>query len=278
MAGMTALQRQCPADASDDNEEPVFLLSAGWRSGSTLLQRLVMSDLRVFIWGEPYDECGIVQAVAGGMKAFRTGWPPDEYFHDDRPINQLTGEFIANLFPSLIDWRNAQRSLFDVMFSEPAKRLGIKRWGIKEVRFTAEHCTYLRWLYPRAKFVFLCRNPLDAYRSYCRYGHCWYDTFPDKPVFTPTQFGAHWRRLMEGFMHEAEALDALLLKYEDLIADPAVLDNLEHHLDITIDRTLLGYKVGSSENGGWKAQVNTLERWLLRRAVTPLAQRMGYDW
>jgi hypothetical protein len=29
---------------ADGDEAPIFLLSAGWRSGSTLLQRLLMSD------------------------------------------------------------------------------------------------------------------------------------------------------------------------------------------------------------------------------------------
>ena len=277
-AGLTELQRLCPADVADDNEEPIFLLSAGWRSGSTLLQRLVMSDPRVLIWGEPYDECGMIQALAGSMKAFRAGWPPDEYFYDGRAPKQLTGEWIANLFPSLVDWRNAQRSLFDVMFSESAKRAGAERWGIKEVRFTSEHCAYLRWLYPRAKFVFLYRNPLDAYRSYCRYGRSWYDTFPDRPILTPAQFGAHWRGLMEGFLREAQALDALLIKYEDLVSGGAALGELDHYLGITIDRTVIESKVGSSERGGKKAHVNALERWLLRREVKPLSQRLGYDW
>lgn len=275
MSGLAELQEMSPIDDLDD--EPVFLLSAGWRSGSTLLQRLVMSDSRVFIWGEPYDECGMIQMLAESVKAFRSGWPPEEYFYDGRASTQLTEEWIANLFPSLADWKNAQRSLFNVMFSEPAKRSGAERWGIKEVRFTSEHCAYLRWLYPRAKFVFLYRNPMDAYRSYCRYGRSWYNTFPDTPIFTPTQFGNHWHRLMEGFLKDTKTLGALLLKYEDLVSESTALDELDRYLGIDVDRSLLRQKVGSSERSGKKVQVNALERWLLSRAVHPLAQRLGYD-
>lgn len=278
MAGVAQLQKLCPADATNDPEAPIFLLSAGWRSGSTLLQRLIMSDSRVLIWGEPYDECGLIQALAGSMKAFRPGWPPQEYFYDGTPPDQLSGEWIANLFPSLEDWRTSQRALFDAMFSDPAKRAGAARWGIKEVRLDAAHCTYLRWLYPKARFVLLYRNPLEAYRSYCRYGRSWYDTFPDRPVFTPTAFGAHWRALMEGFLRDAKALDALLIRYEDLVSGRTPLDELERYLDIDIDRSVLKAKVGTSERGGKKVPVNALERWLLRRAVGPVAGEMGYVW
>lgn len=276
--GVRQLQALCPADAAADTQAPIFLLSAGWRSGSTMLQRLIMSDPGVLIWGEPYDECGLVQALAGSMQAFRPDWPPRDYFYDGTPPDKLIGEWIANLFPSLDDWRLGQRALFDTMFAAPAQRAGASRWGVKEVRLTAEHCAYLHWLYPRAKFVLLYRNPLEAYRSYSRYGRSWYDTFPDRPVFTPTQFGAHWRLLMEGYLRDARALGAMLVKYEALVSGQVSLAELDSHLGITVNRSVLERKVGSSERGGEKARVNGLERWLLRRAVGPLAAQLGYAW
>ncbi|OYY94858.1 MAG: hypothetical protein B7Y41_04690 [Hydrogenophilales bacterium 28-61-23] len=274
--GVNQLQTLCPADGGDDAEAPIFVLSAGWRSGSTLLQRLVMSDPSVLIWGEPYDECGLIQALADSMKAFRPGWPPQEYFYDGTPPDQLTGEWIANLFPSLEDWRKGQRALFDAMFAMPAKRAGAKRWGIKEVRLTAEHCAYLRWLYPKARFLFLIRNPLEAYRSYCRYGRSWYDVFPHRPVFTPTAFGRHWKMLAEGMLDQAISLDAQVIRYEDLISGKVDLTGIERYLGTNLDHAVLNKKVGSSERGGEKAKVNALEKWLLRRAVSPLAEQLGY--
>ena len=278
MAGLKQLQALCPADATKDPEAPIFLLSAGWRSGSTLLQRLIMSDSRVLIWGEPYDECGLIQALAQSMKAFRPGWPPQEYFYDGTPPNQLSGEWIANLFPSIEDWRKGQRALFDEMFAAPAKRAGAARWGIKEVRLDAEHCAYLHWLYPKARFVLLYRNPLEAYRSYCRYGRSWYDTFPDQPVFTPTAVGTHWRKLMEGYLAGAESIGALLVRYEDLIGPNPPLEALDTYLGIQTDHGVLTQKVGSSERGGERVKVNVLERWLLKRAVGPIAKEIGYEW
>ncbi len=277
-SGVAQLQMLSPSNGADDPEAPIFLLSAGWRSGSTLLQRLIMSDSRVLIWGEPYDECGLIQVLADSMKAFRPGWPPQEYFYDGTPPDQLSGEWIANLFPSLEDWRSGQRALFDTMFAEPARRAGAAHWGIKEVRLDAAHCAYLRWLYPKARFVFLYRNPLEAYRSYCRYGRSWYDIFPDRPVFTPTAFGLHWRKLMQGYLRDAKALDALVIRYEDLVTGRAPLEQLEAYLNIRIDRSVLKAKVGTSERGGEKARVSALEQWLLRRAVAPVAESLGYKW
>ena len=124
-----------------------------------------MSDSRVLIWGEPYDECGMIQLLANATMPFRADWPPGEYFYDGRPPHELSGDWIANLFPALEDFRNGHRALFNRMFAEPARRAGVSRWGIKEVRLGIEHGLYLRWLYPKARFLVLYRNPLDAYRS-----------------------------------------------------------------------------------------------------------------
>ena len=275
--GLRELQALCPAGAADDPESPIFLLSAGWRSGSTMLQRLLMSDPGVLIWGEPYDECGLIQAMADSSKAFRPGWPPKDYFYDGTPPHQLTGEWIANLFPGLEDWRRGQRALFDTMFAQPARRAGARRWGIKEVRLTSEHALYLRWLYPNAKFLLLYRHPLEAYRSYSAYGRSWYDTFPDKPMFTPRQFGSHWRRLMQGFVDDADALGALLVKYEDLVSGGLSLDQIDGYAGIATRHGVMRQKVGSSERSGTRTPVDRLEQWLLRRQVLPLSQRLGYD-
>lgn len=282
LSGVAELARLCPGDAAREPESPIFLLSAGWRSGSTLLQRLIMSDSRALLWGEPFDECGVIQAMAASVRAFRRGWPPPEYYlshHGDVKPGELADDWIANLFPAAAELRDGHRAFFEATFAAPARRAGAARWGIKEVRLTAEHAHYLRWLYPNARFLFLYRNPLDAYQSYCRYGRNWYDTWPDKPVFTPASFGRHWKLLIEGFLREEKALGALLVRYEEMVAGKEeVLGAIERYLDLRLDRSLLGRKIGSSERGGKQAPVSKLEKSLLKRAVAPCAGELGYRW
>jgi len=282
-SGIEALLTACPQNKVGDEEAPIFLLSAGWRSGSTLMQRLLMSDKGVLIWGEPYDECGLIQSMAESVKAFRPDWPRADYFYDGTPTSQLSGNWIANLFPSLEDLHNGHRALFDALFARPARAAGATRWGIKEVRLGTDHCAYLRWLYPKARFLFLYRNPLDAYRSYCGYGRNWYDVYPDKPVFTPTVFGTHWRNLIEGFMRDADKLGAQLVRYEDLITGQTHLGEVEEYMGIHIDRSILKLKVRNSEKikagsqlESERIKVSRLEKWLLKRAVSPLAEQVGY--
>jgi hypothetical protein len=281
-SGVTELNRLAGDRSVEDPESPVFLLSAGWRSGSTLLQRLIMSDPRVLLWGEPFDECGVIQAMAGTVKAFRSGWPPADYYlshHGSAKPGELADDWIANLFPAVDDLRRGHRAFFEATFAAPALRTGARRWGIKEVRLSAEHAYYLAWVYPQAKFLFLYRNPLDAYQSYCRYGRNWYDTWPDRPVFTPDAFGRHWRDLTAGFLAAERKLGARLVRYEDLVAgDEALLAAIEKHLELKLDRSVLGKKIGSSERGGAQAWVSRLEKRLLRGAVGPLAEELGYRW
>ncbi len=54
--GIAAIQKRWPNLENEEDERPIFILSAGWRSGSTLIQRLIMSKERILIWGEPIIE------------------------------------------------------------------------------------------------------------------------------------------------------------------------------------------------------------------------------
>src|SRR5258708_2685540 len=54
--GMAALDLVREYQEERDDECPIFLLATGWRSGSTLLQRIVSTDPNVLLWGEPLGE------------------------------------------------------------------------------------------------------------------------------------------------------------------------------------------------------------------------------
>src|SRR6185312_1965624 len=112
----------------------------------------------------------------------------------------------------------AHQAYFARLFAEPARRNGAERWGIKEVRLDCDHAFYLRWLFPRARFLFLIRNPYFAWRSYAARaakGWKWYHRWPDEPV-TVASFAAHWRRLAADFLENHHQVNGLIVRYEDL--------------------------------------------------------------
>ena len=74
--GIDSLRRRFSIPEFADAGRPVFLLAAGWRSGSTLVQRLLASTRRLMMWGEPYDHCGLIRSLAGSLGAFGEPWPP----------------------------------------------------------------------------------------------------------------------------------------------------------------------------------------------------------
>jgi hypothetical protein len=64
---ITAVQAGLDGSADRVDDEPLFVFSAAWRSGSTLLQRLIVSTERHFLWGEPYDLCDLIRRLADSL-------------------------------------------------------------------------------------------------------------------------------------------------------------------------------------------------------------------
>lgn len=257
-------------------DSPVFILSAGWRSGSTLLQRLVMSGGEVLVWGEPYANCDYLGKFADSLRIFTGDYPVDEWFIDrgspeDR--ERLSEKWIANLYPGVRDLLRAHRAFFDTLYGEPARRGGYGRWGFKEVRYGAAHAEYLRLLYPGARILFLYRNPYDAWRSY-RIWRNWYLRWPDQPIFTARQFGRLWHELVAGSLAAAGPLNARVVRFEDLAGGRESLPDLRDYLDLKLDAAVLAQRVKG--RGVPPDPIPAAELRLLRREVDPLAAELGY--
>ncbi|MGE0486790.1 MAG: sulfotransferase [Gammaproteobacteria bacterium] len=276
-AGLEILRGALPPTVDDDVEEPIFVFAAGWRSGSTLLQRLALSDPSLLLWGEPYDRCGLVPVLANMLRAFDREWPPAAYFGPVDDGDRLADRWVANLYPPLTALRAAHRAFFLELLGQPARARGAERWGFKEVRLGADAARYLNWLFPRARFCFLYRNPYDAWRSYRQRGAGWYREWPARPVLTPRAFGAMWRELTREFIDVAPAVGGLAVAYEALVSDPATVDRVEQYFGLQVDRTVLGKRVaGSGEARARPTWLPRAERWLLRSTVEPLATELGY--
>ncbi len=274
---------------SDDDyaDEPIFLFSAGWRSGSTLLQRLLCSSGDALIWGEPYDHCDLVRALSHSLTAILPEYPPDNFFLETRLKSAakegtsahaaLAESWIANLYPAISDLRAAHRTFFDTLYRAPAESSGYVRWGFKEVRLSFQHALYLKWLFPRAKFVFLVRNPYHSYRSFRPY-RGYFDRYPDRPVLTARQFGCHWRLLAEGFIERADEIGAIIVRYEKLVSDTDCVGMLSARLGLAIDEGILAQRIASGHKRESRPpRLPFFEQRQLRVSVEPFASKLGYD-
>jgi len=273
--GLAQIKQRWPDVQSDEQHSPIFILSAGWRSGSTLMQRLIMSTQSILIWGEPYSHARVISHLADGISAITESWPEDSWFVDHYDLNKLDSTFVANMYPPITDMQQACLAYFKTMFEVPARQKGFERWGLKDVRLTIEDAYFIKWLFPNARFIFLCRNPYDAYKSY-RQDRSWYFEWPDSPVFTATEFGCHWSALASGFYKGAADLGGIFLRYEDLVGDAAIINTLEKYLELQIDSSLLATKVGSHHRSGDKIPPYELKR--LKNEVENMANILGYKY
>jgi hypothetical protein len=118
------------AGAESEREAPIFLLSTGWRAGSTLLQRVLVTDPRLLIWGEPLGEMTIASKLAEMMSDFISPRNLRLWREQDDPSSaNLSISWVANLYPSGSEFRMALRSLFDQWLRGPAQKRGFTRWG-----------------------------------------------------------------------------------------------------------------------------------------------------
>lgn len=263
-----------PRDGTTDN--PILIFSAGWRSGSTLLQRLALSSNEALIWGEPYPYSDYIRTMAASLTCFTPTTPPDQFFLAEPPgfkgVDPNT--WTACMYPHPRHLVNAHRAFFWTLYRDPAIARGYSRWGLKEVVLSTQEAAYLRWLFPNAKLIFLYRNPYDAYRSYRCFGD-WYFRWPDSPVFTASSFGRIWRMLVDDFVAESHRLDGMLMRYEDLVSDPSTLIALSQHLSTSVSSDVTARKVTGRANAELPP-IPRLELLQLRRAVEPTASRLGY--
>jgi Sulfotransferase family len=265
-------------EMSDETEQqaPIFLLSTGWRAGSTLLQRILVTDQQLLLWGEPLGEMALVSRLAEMVSQLITpvllhSWGSQM----DAKSPTLSKSWIANLYPSADDFRSAMRGLFDQWLGRPALELGFARWGFKEVRLGATEASLLHWLYPNAKFVIIYRHPYDSYRSLADSHWETYYRYPDVPVNSAAGFAHLWNRLAMSWSELPPGFPCFHIKYEDLTRGQIDFRKLESWLGIKIKENLaLSTSVGRTAK---RKNLTWYERLIIAREANAGMNALGYS-
>jgi hypothetical protein len=209
----------------------VFVLAGGGRSGSTLVQRLLLSTGEIMVWGE---HAGILldglQRTLAGMRQ----WIDHKgAYHLQRFSQEGWNAWIPNLNPPYEDFLAGARASLVKSLAAPAARMGYRRWGFKEIRYNGAAAALLKTLFPAASIIVLVRNPRDALRSIKVTS--WY---ANDYGGRPESFLATWAANSASLATAASQLaGSLVLRYEDLIADPnKAVAAIAEHVGIDAER------------------------------------------
>ena len=226
------ITKRFPLNAVSSANKPVFILSTIWRSGSTALQRVLISDPSIQVWGEPYSNTNLIPMLAQSSMALAAPeWPDNRHFINlqvirDNPENY----FIANWYPPLQAMFESHRAMLDRLFKQPAEEMGKQKFGIKFVRLGLSEMHYLEWIYPDAKFIILVRNPWDCWRSYK--GYDWTYRWPKGIISTPKHFAKIWEKQTSELISQPETENVKILRYEDFIHPDFNWDRLKTFCDL----------------------------------------------
>jgi hypothetical protein len=229
-----------------------------------------------FIWGEPFGHAGLIERLADPLRVVNARWPEPHFIYRGHTTEALAEKFIANLYPPPKNLLAAYLAWFETCFAQPGRDAGKDRWGLKEVRLSADHASFLRWLYPAAKFLFLIRSPYAAFRSFAArrdQGWTWFHRWPTHPI-TPELFGRHWLELAASFRDCGEALGGLVLRYEDL--GDGGWEKIRDYVGFELSEEAIR---SNPRDGGPPplAALAPSDLDSLRAAVEPLAEQLGYQ-
>lgn len=256
-----------------DDSSPIFILSAGWGSGSTLVQRIVMSSNEVLVWGEPYDRAAPVHRVSSTISSIAHDWPPTSHYSSVQSLDTLSKSWVANLAPPIESLRAAHLAFFNAWLSLEGQNSETTRWGLKEVRLTIDHARYLRWLYPNARFLFVYRDLMPGYLG-CRRLN-WYSVWPNYRATHITRFAHHWQHLVNGFIDGYKDVGGMLIRYEDLVSGRLPLQTIRDYINVSsIDTDILNKKVGARSAS--RTPLILPERILLNSVARETRKRLGY--
>jgi hypothetical protein len=260
---------------------PIFVFSAGWRSGSTMLQRVITATGRGLVWGEAggaldrlADAFACYEQMLGpGGQRFKHGFGGNgasEFEAFRAAGDEGVNKWIACMNPPMPTFLLSFRALLEGIYARTAAELGYGGWGIKEVQSGIDAARFLRMLFPDARFVFLVRHPIACLTSIKRRN--WLDRPGDPRALE--YYAGHWSRLAGEFR---QASFGKLVKYEDLVSSPATQEELGAYLGYD---ELRG-RFGEVNRADWESHHDEALTFVEKRRLLRIAQaemrRYGYE-
>ena len=270
-----SISKRFPLTPVPSANKPIFILSTIWRSGSTVLQRTLVTDSSIQVWGEPYAETNLITSLTRSALALtQPNWPQPGHFLTQQAILDNPEEyFIANWYPPMQAMYESHRAMLDRLFRQPATTMGKDRFGIKFVRIGLEEMQYLEWLYPDAKFLILFRNPWDCWRSYK--GYDWMYRWPKGRISTVQQFAKLWEKQTRELLSHPQSELVQALRYEDFLHPEFNWDRLRNFCELprlnssALKKRLMGVNIPPQP-------ITTLDCHTIAKTCQNLAELLGY--
>jgi hypothetical protein len=231
------------------SNQPVFVFSACWRTGSTLVQRFLNTSDNLLIWGEPNFLLPFYNSYTHATRHFRNAaWQQDVIKKEG-----FSKAWSPILCPSENSLLEGYRNFFKTTYETELASFDKSRWGFKEVRQNAyEHASMMKTLFPDCRIIFHHRHPFDIYASLKHTD--FHKNFPDP--FQPMRFYA---KNMARFLDDeaVASLGAIVIRHEDFIAPGEVgeraMMQVAEHAAVKLKKTMrqtLAAKVGATAKKG----------------------------
>jgi hypothetical protein len=196
---------------------PIIVTSPTARCGTTLVQRLLSSSDNAFVYGE---EIGL------HVRHF-SDWLLENMMHLEQNGDRFDLEFQRTLHGEQNDWRPGLPppphvllpAYLETFFQVPmalqtySASIGRPLWGFKCPGLTSNAIRFLLTLMPRATVIYVVRDLVDALKS----AKARKFVNGDADL---VNFCTAWRDNLSGVLEQAEGQRILLVRYDDLCAQP----------------------------------------------------------
>lgn len=213
--------------------KPLFIFSLP-RSGSTLLQRMLMSHSKISSVAEPWLLLPLVYMYRSeGLLAD----------YSQTACSQALDDLVTNTKGGMTVYHRAIREYAATVYEAIADE-GSEYFLDKTPRYYKVISDVVT-IFPDAKFIFLFRNPVHVYASII---NTWNDG-------TFKRLWGNWCDLYEGPILLSKGIEkvnnrALAIRYEDLVREPQVyLENICQYLDIDYEEGMLKSFQTQNTNG-----------------------------